>query len=301
MKPFVYHENPAGKGSFSKIGDAWALNEKLKIYAVADSPLRCLVRDTKEYPFDDYGYCAATTFCESFIKYTEAFVKDQKLQSINSFKEILLKCNQNIKELNDKLGKEYNDENNYDLAETVGMGAIIINNTLYYGGVEDCYVNVLRGEELKNVAEWREQIEKASKYIDVLSEENRLKEHIPEELKGKLKEENQWEPCWCNYLRNNPQAKNEQGSLIGWGCFTGEEEVSTFIQTYSLKLEKGDQILLFSDGMIPVLRNSEFCNWLLKNRSNSFYFQLEMREKIQSYLKDTQDKDKEKTLILLTY
>ena len=29
------------------------------------------------------------------------------------------------------------------------MGAIIINNTLYYGGVEDCYVNVLRGEELK--------------------------------------------------------------------------------------------------------------------------------------------------------
>ena len=67
MKPFVYHENPAGKGSFSKIGDAWALNEKLKIYAVADSPLRCLVRDTKEYPFDDYGYCAATTFCESFV------------------------------------------------------------------------------------------------------------------------------------------------------------------------------------------------------------------------------------------
>ena len=301
MKPFVYHENPAGKGSFSKIGDAWALNEKLKIYAVADSPLRCLVRDTKEYPFDDYGYCAATTFCESFVKYTEAFVKDQKLQNIYSFKEILLKCNQNIKELNDKLGIEYNDENIYDLAETVGMGAIIINNTLYYGGVEDCYVNVLRGEELKNVAEWREQIEKASKYIDVLSEENRLKEHIPEELKGKLKEENQWEPCWCNYLRNNPQAKNEQGSLIGWGCFTGEEELSTFIQTYSLKLEKGDQILLFSDGMIPVLRNSEFCNWLLKNRSNSFYFQLEMREKIQSYLKDTPDKDKEKTLILLTY
>lgn len=301
MKPFVYHENPAGKGSFAKTGDAWAINEKLKIYAVADSPLRCLVRDTKEYPFDDYGFNAATTFCDSFVKYAEDFVKDQKLQSINSFKEIFLNCNQDIKELNNKLGKEYNNENNYDLAETVGMGAIIINNTLYYGGVEDCYVNVLRGEELKNVAEWKEQIMKASKYIDVLSEENRLKEHIPEKLKGKLKEENEWEPCWCNYLRNNPLAKDEQGSLVGWGCFTGEEEVSTFLQIYSLKLEKGDQILLFSDGMIPVLRDNKFCNWLLKNRSNSFYFQLEMREKIQSYLKDTPDKDKEKTLILLTY
>jgi serine/threonine protein phosphatase PrpC len=300
MHTFVYHENASGDKSFTKTGDAWNIDDKNMIFAVGDSPLRCLIRDTKEYPFDDYGYEAASTFCNSFIKYTKEYLKDPTF-STSTLKEILIKCNREIYKLNKELNKKYKDLVNYDLAETVGVGALIKDNKLYYGGVEDCYVHVLRGEALKNIATWDYQIKKASKYIDKLSSENKLKDYIPKELINKLKKENRWEPCWCNYLRNNKNALDEEGNLVGWGCFTGEKEAEEFIQTHSVKLKKNDYILLFSDGMIPVLRDKGFINWFVQNVTSSFYFQYQMRSKIMELLGDRGEANKEKTLIYMQY
>ncbi len=300
MKTFVYHENASGKASFTKAGDAWRINPTQDIFAVADSPLRCLIRDTKEYPFDDYGYEAADTFCKSFIKYGKEFLKSPKPNE-KSFKKVLIQCNREIGKLNKQLGKEYNDKTNYDIAETVGVGMIIKDNKLFYGGLEDCYVNVLRGEQLKNQANWRYQIMKAGEYIDYLSKEDKLKDYIPKELRKKIRKSNQWEPCWCNYLRNNNKAFDNGGNLVGWGCFTGEKSAEYFIQSYSIDLKEGDHILLFSDGMIPALDNKEFLKWFIENRSNSFYFQLQMREKIQELLKNHNAADKEKTLIYFQF
>lgn len=72
--------------------------------------------------------------------------------SLKTLKDVLIKTNEDIKKLNIQLGKEFNDPLNYDLAETVGVGAVIKDHTLYYGGLEDCYVNVLRGSNLKYIA-----------------------------------------------------------------------------------------------------------------------------------------------------
>lgn len=98
MKTFAYHENASGVGSFTKTGDAWNFDEAEMIFAVADSPLRCLIRDTKEYPFDDHGYAAAETFCKSFIN----GVKDNPNEPLE---KILYQCNDCIKALNIQLGK----------------------------------------------------------------------------------------------------------------------------------------------------------------------------------------------------
>jgi len=300
MKTFVYKETASGEGSFTKVGDAWDMDPNLGIFAVADSPIRYLVIDTKEYPYDDHGYEAASTFCKSFVEYSKKEIKKADF-SKETLKNILKKCNEDIKKLNIKLGKKYNDPANYDLAETVGMGAVIKNNTLYYGGLEDCYVNILRGEELKNVSKWQYQILKAKAHLDKTSEENKLQKYIPEELKGKLKKEHEWEPCWCNYLRNNSEALNKNGDLVGWGCFTGEKQTEEFIQTYSIPFKKGDHILLFSDGMIPVLENDEFVKWYIQNASLSFYFQHKMRVKIMELLEGSDAVYKEKTLIYIKY
>jgi hypothetical protein len=296
MKTFVYKETASGERSFTKVGDAWDMDRNLGIFAVADSPIRYLVIDTKEYPFDDHGYDAASTFCASFVKYSKKEINKPNF-SEETLKKILKKCNEDIKKLNIKLGKKYNNPTNYDLAETVGMGALIKNDTLYYGGLEDCYVNILRGEKLEDVSKWQYQILKASKYLDYVSEKGELGKYIPKELKGKLKKEHEWEPCWCNYLRNNPEALDDKGNLVGWGCFTGEKETEEFIQTYSVSLKKGDHILLFSDGMIPVLENDEFVKWYIQNVNSSFYFQHEMRVKIMELLKGSDAMYKEKTLI----
>lgn len=296
MKTFVYHENTSGKCSFTKTGDAWSIDEDLKIFAVADSPLRCLIRDLKEYPFDDHGYNASETFCKSFVRYAQESLKKESFDN-NSLKKILLQCNKEIGLLNKRLGKRFNDKSNYDIAETVGMGAIIKGDTLYYGGLEDCYINVLRGEKLVEQTIWDYQILKAGRYLDLLSKEGRLGEYIPKQLIGKIKKENEWEPCWCNYLRNNSKAFNKEGNLVGWGCFTGEKSAEPFIQSHSIGLKKNDHILIFSNGMIPVLEKDKFLNWFLKNKSNSFYFQLQMRERIQELLKGKDSADREKTLI----
>lgn len=296
MKTFVYHENPSGEYSFSKSGDAWSIDDEKQIFAVADSPIRKLTLETREYPFDDHGYEAANTFCTSFVKNTR---KHKEELSEDVVREILLECNRDILELNNSLGKKYNDPLNYDVAETVGVGAVIDKDILYYGGVEDCYVNVLRGE--KNIAKWDYQIMKASKYVDEVSSEGRLEEYIPEEILHKLRKESYWEPLWCNHLRNNIKALDKGNNLVGWGCFTGEESIKDFLQVYSVKLEIGDDILLFSDGMIPVLQNSEFVEWFLESVNNSAVFQYEMRKRILKMLDGGSDMNKEKTLIYYKY
>ncbi|HQF36271.1 MAG TPA: hypothetical protein PLL26_01345 [Candidatus Dojkabacteria bacterium] len=64
---------------------------------------------------------------------------------------------------------------------------------------------------------------------------------------------------------------------------------------------KGDHLFLFSDGMIPVLDDSEFLKWFLEENNPSFYFQLQMRERIMNLLQEKSDKDKEKPLIYYKY
>ncbi|HKM20305.1 MAG TPA: hypothetical protein VJY47_03775 [Candidatus Dojkabacteria bacterium] len=162
-------------------------------------------------------------------------------------------------------------------------------------------MNVLWGNSLDNIAKWNYQIKKASRYVDYISSQGKLEEYIPSKLIGKLGKENYWEPLWCNHLRNNINAKDSKGNLVGWGCFTGEEEIEDFIQVYEQQLELGDHVLLFSDGMIPLLENENFVKWFLENINNSAKFQYEIRLKSLELLNGTDDVDKEKTLIYYKY
>ena len=66
-------------------------------------------------------------------------------------------------------------------------------------------------------------------------------------------------------------------------------------------IKKNDYILLFSDGMIPVLRDKGFINWFVQNVTSSFYFQYQMRSKIMELLGDRGEANKEKTLIYMQY
>ncbi len=298
MNLFVYHSNPSVDRAFSRSGDAWAVDEEKLIFAVADSPLRYLVRDSKRYPFDDHGYEAADTFCQTFIKEARKILERDEF-SEDSLREVLVNSNSAIRELNERLNKSYGDELNYDLAETIGMGAIVYGNKLFYGGLEDCYVTVLRGGNYRNLTTFDFQIQKAFSYLESLSH-NELLEFIPEKLESKLSEEAIGESCKCNFLRNNLEAFDKQGDFVGWGCFTGEKEVEKFLQVRSLQLEPDDRIFLLTDGMLPVLDNKDFLDWFFRNVEPTFSFQKEMRKKIMLLFSDDIDND-EKTLIYFKY
>ncbi len=298
MNLFVYHSNPSVDRAFTRSGDAWAVDAENLIFAVADSPLRYLVRYGKKYPFDDHGFEAADIFCQTFVR-VAGELKQRGHFDENDFKEVLVRSNIAIRELNNRLGKSYGDKLNYDLAETVGMGVVIHEGKLFYGGLEDCYVSVLRGDKYRNKTTFDFQTQKTFSYLESLSRKELL-EFIPKRLESMLNKKGVHEPYQCNFLRNNLDAFDKQGNFIGWGCFTGEKDAEKFFQVQTLQLEKDDRVLLFSDGMLPVLDNKDFLDWFFSNVESTFSFQKEMRKKIMLLFNDDIDND-EKTLIYFKY
>ncbi|MDD3661964.1 MAG: hypothetical protein PHG63_02755 [Candidatus Dojkabacteria bacterium] len=295
--PFVYKETVSGEGSFTCPGDAYAFDADRHIYAVADAPFRRITVELRRYPHDDHGMTTSMLFCEGFVEEVGKVLERNGTFSERAFHDVLKNVNKRIRELNERLEKTYRDPLAYDVAETVGMGMVVYDGTLYYGGLEDCYVNVLRGDSFDNIAPLDFQIMKAARHIKQLTEQGKIEAMIPDGLRGKLSDESLSESVWCGALRNNSEVTDENGEKVGWGCFTGEQEAEAFFQVHSLKLEKNDRVLLFSDGMVPVLSNDEFLGWYFDHVSHRGTFQHEMRKKIMELLKGTEDVNKEKTLL----
>ncbi len=65
------------------------------------------------------------------------------------------------------------------------------------------------------------------------------------------------DPAWRAYARknyrNNPQEKHS------YGGFTGEATSPHYLRTGSLTLERGDYIIAYSEGMLPLLTPAKAC------------------------------------------
>lgn len=297
---FIYHDNPSGDQAFIQVGDAYAVDEGLKIFAVADSPLRGITRNLSSYPHADFGYEAARLFADGFVKYARKYIVSGRVGETVII-DILKLINKDIRKLNTRLGKDPHDPLNYDTAEAVGFGAFMYQGKLYYGGLEDCYINVLRGDNLEDVAVIKYQILKALKYANSLKEKDTYLDHLSNEIKEKINPDLHWETYWCTVLKNNPEIKDTNGNRVGWGIFNGDSNADAFYQSGVVSLEKGDQIILFSDGMIPLIENNSFTKWLLENVDPSFEFSYSMRLKAKEILGEGIPNDKEKTLVLYKY
>lgn len=278
MRFMVYHDNPSGIAACAQIGDAWSADRENMIFSVADSPLRFLTRFSREYPTEDFGYRAASTYCAGVERLARKCLSGKEFSEKN-MRQCLVSANADIAELNAKIGKKYDDPLNYDVAETVGASAVIHNGNLYFGMLEDCYVQVLRGKKYENILKIKYRIKKSARYMDRMLAGGNFERNMDKSLKSRVGKQI-WEPFWCNMLRNNTEIVDENGNKIGWGCFTGEKEAGDFFQVGSLKLEKGDLIAVFSDGMIPVLSNYELFAWIAANFGPTLKFQAQLRQKI---------------------
>lgn len=298
QRPFIYQETQADKAAFMRRGDAWATSEDYLTLAVADSPLRRLTIAKRAYPFDDLGGHFAHLFCNKFVEYAERLHKDS---SVSEIRDVLVKINSDIRLENVGLGRVYGDNNNYDMGEVVGAGLTIKGNRLLYGLLEDCYINVLRGEDLHDQVKINYQIVKSSKQIDGMRSKGRLTEFMSDELREVLQESDYWEPMWCTYLRNNTTVTDSNGEKVGWGIFNGQQEAEHFFQVGEVALEPGDHILIFTDGMIPILEDRDTLKWLLEHASPTFNGHYRFRQQIEKLLKGKSALYKEKTLIYLRW
>jgi hypothetical protein len=295
QKTFVYHENSSGKDLFRMRTDTYAFNEELMIFAIADAPLRALTRQKMDYPFEDWSAMAADLFCSAFVDSATEFIQRNESYSLDQLQKDLSEANNAIKDLNEDLGKKYGDPAHYDIAETVGMVAVVNNGKLYYGGLEDAYINLLDGETLADKHKFDYQIMKAKKYLDKLAEGNGLQQYIDPAID--LPDKYKWEPAWASYLRNNTKAMDDAGNFVGFGMFTGEPDALELMQVHEIEAKTGDHLLLFTNSMIKALNNEYFMNWFIANVNTSYEFQGQMQEKLAKVNEGASIENSEKLLI----
>jgi serine/threonine protein phosphatase PrpC len=247
FEPFFYYEGERDK--------PWRLPEDKAVIdldrgflSVADGVSRNGLDNKRKYPQDYLGGAAASIFTQS-----AHFLFDRFDYENGGMDDLLREVNKEIYKFNSAQGFDYKNPQKYYMGECVGVTAGIKNSTLYYGMLEDCYINVLRGDALKDQIKLDYQIRKAFRYAQKLVRENPKRD---------------FENVWCNELRNNPNVNNEKGERAGWGSFNGEKTAEEFWQTGSIELQKGDIIWIVSDGMLPVLESDEIVNYIINEADN---------------------------------
>lgn len=298
MDYILYHENPSGSEAFHPCGDGWVINPDDNVCAVFNVGSRNLTREKRIYPFNDFSAEALDVLRSATIDTTHRLIRKGRF-SEESMGEILSKLNGEMRVLNVAKGKQFGDTENYDLIEAVGAVSVIIDGTLYFGMLEDCYINVLRGRNLKDKVSVNYQIMKSKKFLDDIFAGERSYTLLDTSLKNAPVPKD-WEFYWCTRLRNNPAIVDENGDRMGWGSLTGEPGAEEFFQTGSVKLKKKDHVLLVTDWMIPVVADDELLAWILKNAEPTYRFHESFRRKIEERFTGKNDShiaDKEKTLL----
>jgi len=68
---------------------------------------------------------------------------------------------------------------------------------------------------------------------------------------------------WAKTMRNRPHARH-----LTYGTLTGEVEALAYLRTGSLRLEPGDTVLFFSDGILPFVYSKDFRRVIQKQLQN---------------------------------
>lgn len=218
----------------------------------------------KSYPRPSGGEIAAKTIVDTF--------KNSK----GALKERLIEGNNKLKEINKKYIKECDYLKN-DYYGTVASCIKIERNILHYAYICDCGVIIY--DKLGKV-KFKTPDDKEL-YSDPYINKIGIPWHLKEARVIVRRD----------YRNNLNNIKN--GKCISYGALTGETAAIDFIKTGEVTLEKGDTVIVYSDGMVNFLLEKEFIKLVLNFD----------KEKFENYLNKTSyesyDKYGKKTLVIL--
>lgn len=206
--------------------------------AIADGTTRDIIRQNHTYPEDFHGGATAELFVNSAKE-----LQDDFDYSKNGMDDLLHEINKRIYERNQTLGFDYEKPEQYWKPECVGGIVKVVDGTLYYGVMEDIYINVLRGGNMED------QVKMKHTLLNSFNIAMKEKEKDPTL---------DFEQYWCTKLRNNVDAKDSEGTMSGWGSFNGEQGAAAFWQTGEIELKPGDTILIVTNGALDLFRESQF-------------------------------------------
>lgn len=219
--------------------DAFLVSKKFPILAVADGVTQ------SHYPNGRYALPygakeAAHIFCRSVVHFLERGIDFEKENEIKeAIKGAFSEANQRIKELNEKHGiQKRMDYKEHDWFDTVGVTVVVVRNNLYYGFVGDCGL-VIFDRHNKKKFQTKDMVRPAVKRFNAMHPNA-----------------NTWDILQCQfiirkYFRNNPNKR-------GYGSFTGQAGVEHYYALGKKQLQKGDMVVLYSDGLVELLKEKSF-------------------------------------------
>lgn len=195
----------------------------------------------KKYPRPSPAKTVAEIFCEKILKH---------LNQSSEFNEEIMKsgfehANKEIKEFNEEYFQEIDYLEN-DYAGCVASAGIINGRTLIWGFIGDCGLCV-----------FNKKAELKFKTPDEVIEIGRIINSQGRDWKNP-----EWRGEARRKYRNNP-------GRTSYGALTGEEEAMRFVKAGTLELESGDMVILYSDGMDPLISSEEFKKNLQENGINN--------------------------------
>lgn len=218
----------------------------------------------EKYPNPSGAELAAKEICNTFSKTTGSLI------------DRLIKCNNTVKELNDKyiLKCDYLENDYYG---AVASCISIENNILNYAYICDCGVIVYNNLGYIKFQTEDDKMLYSDSYISKIG----IPWNLPEARIIVRKD-----------FRNN--LKNIQdGKCVSYGAITGEEAAIKFIKNGKIKLSSGDRILVYSDGFSKFLHEKEFIMQIINFERERFESYIEMKSQ-----SDDERYGKEKTLVL---
>ncbi len=218
----------------------------------------------EKYPRPSGSELAAKMVCDTFSK-TNGSLKDK-----------LIKCNDIVRELNNKyiLKCDYLENDYYGV---VASCIKFENNVLNYAYIGDCGIIVY--DRLGNVKFQTEDDKKL--YSDPYICKIGIPWNVPE---GRVIVRRDY--------RNN--LKNIQdGKCVSYGAITGEKSAIEFIKSGQVQLADDDIIVVYSDGFEDFLHDEDFILQISNFEKSKFEKYIEAKAKI-----DYEKYGKEKTLIL---
>lgn len=218
----------------------------------------------EKYPRPSGAELAAKEICSTFPE-TKGSLVDR-----------LIETNKSVKRLNDKYIPECDYLEN-DYYGAVASCICIKDNILYYAYICDCGVIVY--DKFGNT-KFKTEDDKEI-YSDPFVNNIGISWNLPEARKIVRSE-----------YRNNIN-KVVDGNCISYGALTGEESAINFIRSGQLKIEEGDIIIVYSDGVTYYLNDKEFINHIINFNKDTFEKYIEEKSK-----EDYDKYGKEKTLVM---
>lgn len=216
------------------------------------------------YPRPSGAELAAKVICDTFSKTNGSLI------------ERLIKCNESVRQLNNKYIKKC-DYLEKDYYGAVASCISIENNVLNYAYICDCGIIVYdRFGNIKFQTEDDKEL-----YSDPYINKIGVPWNLPEARVIVRRD-------YRNNLNNIQDDK-----CISYGAITGEKSAMKFVRTGQFELSDGDIIAVYSDGFTKFLHDRDFIRQILHFEKVEFERYIKTKSKL-----DYEKYGKEKTLVL---